>query len=66
MVVKLPTVVSLKSGNHPSLLAQEVLDASVRGPKTRRPHRPKTIEGTAASRSTVDAAGFDSHFGAYW
>ena len=64
MVVKLPTVVSLNSGNHPAFSRKKFWMLSVRGPKTRRPHRPKMIEGTAASRSTVDAAGFESHFGA--
>ena len=35
-------------------------------PKTMPPHRPKTIEGTAASKSTTNATGLASFLGASW
>src|SRR5687767_10671964 len=62
----LGSMFSLNSGIQPTLLATHSAAGARKGPRTISPHRPKMIDGTAASRSTTKETGPDARLWRYW
>ena len=56
----------LNRKNQPRLRFRNCANGFNVGASTKMPHNPKTIDGTAASRSTIAPNGRDSRAGAYW
>ena len=59
------TLPALNRNNQPRFRLSKVSIGSSCGASTKIPHSPKTIDGTAASRSTIAPKGRDSLAGAY-
>src|SRR5829696_4990231 len=62
----LGSTLRLNRGIQPSLSASHSAAGARNGPSTMRPHRPKMIDGTAASRSTTKDTGPDARRCRYW